>query len=193
MAGSRWEWNSSTWRAAADPTVNFTYNITPHLVGNLLDLPFDGQSAITVRGGGQPARHYVGTAEPLDARDPPEYQVYAGNKPHFLALAPWVVPDAPRTELQDVSARLAGGSGDEIEDGYLQTAVAADLLPRGSVVAPPVVDGGSPAASASPVTGAPVVAGGPPASRLPATGGAPPYAALVLLLLVLTYRRHRCT
>lgn len=188
------EWNSSTWRAAADPTVDFTYNITPHLVGNLLDLPFDGQSAITVRGGGQPPRHYVGTTEPLDPRDPPEYQVYAGDKPHFLALAPWVVPDAPRPELQDVSARLAGGSGDEMEDGYLQTAVAADLLPRGSVAAAPAVDGGSTDPSAAPDSRGPVAAvSGSTGSRLPATGGASPYAALVLLLLVLTYRRHRCT
>ncbi len=165
------EWMSSTWRAVADPSVPFRYNVTPHLVGNLLDLPFDGQSAITVRGGGRPARSYVGTTEPLDPRDPPEYAVYAGRKPHFLALAPWVVPDAPRPQLQDVSARLAGGSGDPLEDQYLQTAVHADLLPTPA-----------PVTHQDPLTQ-------PARDRLPATGGDPPYAALLLLLLVVILRR----
>ncbi len=44
------EWMSSTWRSSADPTVSFDYNVTPHMVGNLADLPFDGQTAITQRG-----------------------------------------------------------------------------------------------------------------------------------------------
>jgi hypothetical protein len=123
------EWMSSTWRAVADPTVRFRYNVTPHLVGNLLDLPFDGQSAITSREQRAPLRSYVGTTAPLDPRDPEEYAVYAGRKPHFLALAPWVVPDGPRPELEQVSAALAPGSGDALEDDYLQTAVHADLLP----------------------------------------------------------------
>jgi glycerophosphoryl diester phosphodiesterase len=123
------EWMSSTWRAVADPTVGFRYNIAPHLVGNLLDLPFDGQSAITARAAQQPLRSYVGNTAPLDPRDDPEYRVYAGGKRHFLALAPWVVPDGPRPDLQQVSARLAPGSGDPLENDYLQTAVHADLLP----------------------------------------------------------------
>ncbi len=159
------EWMSSTWRAVADPTVHFRYNVTPHLVGNLLDLPFDGQSAITVRGGGAPGRHYVGTDRALDPRDPAEYAVYAGPKPHFLALAPWVVPDGRREDLQDVSARLAGGSGDALEDDYVETAVYADLLPV-------------PAAGSAPPASRPAVAA---PGRLPATGNAPPYAALLLL------------
>ena len=50
------EWMASTWRAVTDPTVHFRYNITPMMVGNLLDLPFDGQSAITARAGGSPLR-----------------------------------------------------------------------------------------------------------------------------------------
>ncbi len=57
-AGGEWqplEWMSSTWRAAADPTVSFDYNVTPHMVGNLADLPFDGQTAITQRGLGADA------------------------------------------------------------------------------------------------------------------------------------------
>ncbi len=163
------EWMSSTWRAVADPTVHFRYNVTPHLVGNLLDLPFDGQSAITARAGLQPLRSYVGTTAPLDPRDPEAYAVYAGRKPHFLALAPWVVPDGPRAELEAVSSRLAGGSGDPIEDGYLQTAVHADLLPLAGPTA------------------------APPSRALPATGAPAPWAAAVLLLLLAALRRPRWT
>ena len=37
-------WMTSTWRAAADRSVSFDYNVTPHLVGNLADLTFDGQT-----------------------------------------------------------------------------------------------------------------------------------------------------
>jgi hypothetical protein len=32
------EWMGSTWRAAADPSVRFAYDVTPHLVGNLGNL-----------------------------------------------------------------------------------------------------------------------------------------------------------
>ena len=55
------EWMGSTWRAVADPTVGFDYNVTPHMVGNLADLAFDGQTAITQRGLRGPRRcTYVG-------------------------------------------------------------------------------------------------------------------------------------
>ena len=169
------EWMSSTWRAVADPTVRFRYNVTPHLVGNLLDLPFDGQSAITARHTSAPLRTYVGNTAPLDPRDPEEYRVYAGSKPQFLALAPWVVPDAPRPELEQVSAALAPGSGDPLENDYLQTAVHADLLPvhaaPGTIAAPPH----RPAGDARP---------------LPATGTSPPYAAVLALLAVAALSRR---
>lgn len=123
------EWMASTWRAVTDPTVHFRYNITPMLVGNLLDLPFDGQSAITARAGGQPLRSYVGNRAPLGPRDPAAYGVYAGGKPQFLALAPWVRPDGSRTDLAATSAALSPGSGSPQENGYLETAVYADLTP----------------------------------------------------------------
>ena len=165
------EWMSSTWRAVADPTVHFRYNITPMLVGNLLDLPFDGQSAITSRAGAAPPRAYVGNREPLDPRDPKPYAVYAGPTPHFLALAPWVTPDAPRAALEATANALSPGSGDTRENGYLQTAVYADLTPtpRPSRVAP---------APPGTVTG-----------TLPVTGSLPPYPAVVLLALVPWLRR----
>ena len=163
------EWMSSTWRAVSDPTVHFRYNITPMLVGNLLDLPFDGQSAITARAGQQPGKAYVGNLEPLDQRDPKAYAVYSGRKPHFLALAPWVTSDAPRPQLLTTAAKLAPGSGDPMENDYLETAVFADLTPGRPATTPtPAGDHG----------------------RLAATGGFPPYAAVVLLLLVLIRARR---
>ena len=124
------EWMGSTWRAVADPTVAFRYNVTPMMTGNLLDLPFDGQSSITARLGSgvpaQPPAHYVGNARTWPA-DPPEYAVYAGDKTGFLALAPWVVPDAPRSELMATTAALLRGSGSDVENRYVQTAIYADL------------------------------------------------------------------
>ena len=128
------EWMSSTWRAAADPTVSFDYNVTPHMVGNLADLPFDGQTAITQRGlkgprGAKPAKakcNYVGNAKLLP-EDPAEYDVYSGPKREFLGLAPWVVPDASRDTLREVGAALDPGSGLPRENDYLETAVVADL------------------------------------------------------------------
>jgi hypothetical protein len=121
------EWMRSTWRTVADPTVKFRYNVTPHMVGNLLDLVFDGQSAITMRGAREPLRHYVGNTEFADGTDLEEYRPQVGPKPEFLALAPWVMPDAPRGELEAMAARLAPGSGDALENDYLETAVWADL------------------------------------------------------------------
>lgn len=121
------EWMSSTWRAVADPTVGFRYNVTPHLVGNLLDLVFDGQSAITARGATAPGARYVGNERFIDATDPQPYRVYAGDKAEFLALAPWVSADGARDELIATAGKLAPGSGDPLENDYLETAVWADF------------------------------------------------------------------
>jgi len=129
------EWMSSTWRSSTDPTVDFDYNVTPHMVGNLADLVFDGQTAITQRGlkgprGLKPAKakcNYVGNDRFVPAEDPPEYEVYAGPKREFLGLAPWAAPDGPRNRLREVGAALAPGSGDPRENDYLETAVVADL------------------------------------------------------------------
>jgi hypothetical protein len=124
------EWMNSAWRAVADPTVRFRYAINPMLVGNLLDLGFDGQSAILARGHHGPLRHYVGTAH-LDRADgdPTSARVYVGGKPQFLALAPWVRGDGSRAALRAQGARLAPGSGSPQENEYLETAVYADLTP----------------------------------------------------------------
>ncbi|HUS23979.1 MAG TPA: glycerophosphodiester phosphodiesterase family protein [Candidatus Binatia bacterium] len=120
------EWMDSTWRTVAEPTVRFRYNVTPMLTGNLLDLAFDGQSAITRRGGGGTPAHYIGDLE-TEAGDPAAYAPYHGNRPEFLALAPWVTADAPRAGLRATGTQLAPGSGDALENDYLETAVWADL------------------------------------------------------------------
>jgi hypothetical protein len=121
----------STWRAAADPTVSFDYNVTPHMVGNLADLPFDGQTAITQRGLRGPKRgaescNYVGDSSFLGS-DPAAYRPYAGPKREFLALAPWAARDGSRERLRAVGDALAPGSGSPRENDYLETAVIADL------------------------------------------------------------------
>jgi glycerophosphoryl diester phosphodiesterase len=125
------EWMSSSWRHVGDPTVDFAYNVTPFMVGNLADLVFDGQSSIAQRGRARTKGcNYVGNrtfmADPTES-DPPEYSRYAGRKREFLAVAPWVVGDGPRDELREVAAKLAPGSGDPLENDYVETAIVADL------------------------------------------------------------------
>jgi hypothetical protein len=124
------EWMGSAWRAVADPTVRFRYAVNPMMVGNLLDLDFDGQSAILARGHNGPLRSYVGNErlDPADG-DPASAKVYAGGKPQFLALAPWVRAGGSRAALRAQGARLAAGSGSVAENDYLETAVYADLTP----------------------------------------------------------------
>ncbi len=129
------EWMSSTWRSSADPTVSFDYNVTPHMVGNLADLPFDGQTAITQRGLRGPKRagascNYVGDGTflpDMPESDPAAYEVYAGPKRQFLGLADWAAPDGPRDQLRKVGSALDAGSGQARENDYLETAVVADL------------------------------------------------------------------
>jgi hypothetical protein len=139
------EWMTSTWRAAADPTVSFSYNVTPHLVGNLADLAFDGQTAITQRGlrgpgmrasggsargaqagGASDGCTYVGNTQPLEAGEE-RFRDEAGRKREFLAIAPWVAADGRRARLREVGRKLAPGSRDAIENDYVETAIAADL------------------------------------------------------------------
>ena len=120
-------WLSSTYRAVADPSVGFDYNVTAMMVGNLADLVFDGQSAITQRGLGGAGCNYIGNGTFVSGEDLPALAPYAGRLPDFLALAPWVVPDGPRAVLRRVGAELAPGSGSSLEDDYLETAVVADL------------------------------------------------------------------
>lgn len=129
VASGAWqplEWMASTWRAVADPTVRFRYNVTPLMTGNLLDLMFDGQSSITARGHAGPGARFVGNASG-GPDDPPEYETYAGDKAELLAVSPWLVPDAPRDQLVALSGALAPGSGHWLENRYVETAIYADL------------------------------------------------------------------
>lgn len=125
------EWMGSTWRAVADPTVGFRYNITPHMVGNLLDLAFDGQTAITSRDGGYPLGHYVGNvgvqAEAPEIADP-EFGYYLDDVDEFVALVPWITGTDNRRVLRNIAARLAPGSDDPLENDYVETVIWADLV-----------------------------------------------------------------
>jgi hypothetical protein len=114
----------SAWRAVSDPTVQFAYAINPMMVGNLADGPFDGQSAILERGRRGRGCHYVGNGAFVSGEDDPALRSYAGNKPQFLALAPWVVSERPRSALRAVGQKLAAGQGPY---HYVQTALVADL------------------------------------------------------------------
>jgi hypothetical protein len=133
---------TSTWRAVSDEGVRFAYNVTPHMVGNLADLPFDGQTAVTQRGlGTGPGRKrkgcsYVGSSRFLEGTDPEEFFIggerlavrpFAGPKTEFLAMAPWVVPDGERDELQRTARELSPDGNGPLENDYLETAVVADL------------------------------------------------------------------
>jgi hypothetical protein len=118
-------WMGSAYRAVSDPSVHFAYAVNPFMVGNLADTPFDGQSAILQRGLRGRGCHYVGNARFVSGDDDGANRAYAGNKPQFLALAPWVVPDGSRSGLRAVGARLAGAG--PTSDDYVQTALIADL------------------------------------------------------------------
>ncbi len=122
-------WMTSTYRTISDPSVKFDYNVTAMMVGNLADLEFDGQSAITQRGLPASGRrcHYIGDRSFVAGEDEPSLRSYVGGKPGFLALAPWVVSDRSRTALRKVGDELAPGSGSSIADDYLETALVADL------------------------------------------------------------------
>ncbi len=115
-------WMGSAYRAVSDPSVRFTYAVNPFMVGNLADIPFDGQSAILERGRGGPGCHYIGDARFVPGQDTEGFRSDAGAKSDFLALAPWVVSDGPRARLRRVGAALAAG-----RRAYVQTAVIADL------------------------------------------------------------------
>jgi hypothetical protein len=128
-------WGASTLRAVMDPAVHFSYLVCPMMTGNLLDLPFDGQTSIMQRGRIGPGRHYAGATVPLQS-DGDLFARYAGDHPEFLALAPWVLNDTStdartetirRAQLRARSEAMLAGSGTPYENAYLETAVYADM------------------------------------------------------------------
>jgi hypothetical protein len=121
-------WMSSTYRTVSDPTVHFDYNVTAMMVGNLSDLAFDGQSAITQRGVSRRAGcHYIGNRAFVPGEDQSAFRRYAGSRPDFLAVAPWVVGDRSRAALRRVGGELAPGSGSRLQNDYVEMALIADL------------------------------------------------------------------
>jgi hypothetical protein len=120
-------WMASTYRAVTDPTVHFAYDVDPMMTGNLADLVFDGQTAITQRGLRGRGCHYIGNSSFLANEDLPQYKQYTGNRPRFLAIAPWVTADRPRSALRATGGELAPGSGSPLEDDYVETSIVADL------------------------------------------------------------------
>lgn len=113
-------WLESSWTATTTGK-NIRYAVNPMVVGNLLDLSFDGQSAITGRVADAPElRSYVMT-------DP---------RPGFLALTPWVT-DGPHAELRMVGQQLAAHSGHPREDAYRTDVLYADLELPATTLAPP--------------------------------------------------------
>jgi hypothetical protein len=120
-------WMLSTYRTVSDPSVRFDYNVTAMMVGNLADLPFDGQTAITQRGLKGRGCHYIGNRKFIPGQDLRSLRQYTGNQKDFLAVAPWVVSDRSRKQLRAVGSELAPGSGSKLENDYAETAVVADL------------------------------------------------------------------
>ncbi|BDP42566.1 carbon-nitrogen hydrolase family protein [Deinococcus aetherius] len=115
-------WLESSWQATTHGR-SIRYAVNPMVVGNLLDLTFDGQSAIT------------GRAE--DAPEPRSY-VLTEPRPGFLALMPWVEEADDPERLREVGRHLAARSGYPRENRYRVGVLHADLtLPPGEVPTPP--------------------------------------------------------
>ncbi len=103
-------WLESSWQVTAtSPTIRYAVN--PMVVGNLLDLTFDGQSAIT--------------AHPDEAPERRSY-VLTSPRPGFLALAPWVMHGDPEA-LRRRGKELAALSGSPLENKYHTDVLSADL------------------------------------------------------------------
>lgn len=113
-------WLESSWQATTTGH-SIRYAVNPMVVGNLLDLTFDGQSAITGR-----------------AEDAPEPRSYALTeaRPGFLALLPWVEEGAPE-RLRAAGLERAARSGHLLENRYRTGVLHADLTLPPSRVAPP--------------------------------------------------------
>jgi hypothetical protein len=195
-------WMNSSWRHVADETVGFAYSVTPWLVGNLVDLPFDGQISIKRRDNPAPAatRRFVGNRALLEGRDPASAAPFAGDKDEFLVVGPWVLDEDPSAPLAEDRARLAeraramlAGAGGEFENDYLETAVWADLVPPAAAddpgAAPPGRDGPATAEEARTDRGRSGRGGAD--RRLPATGTGASVVGLGAMVLAVALRDRR--
>ncbi len=129
-------WLDSSW--AVTHTGRVRYAVNPMVVGNLFNLSFDGQSAIT------------GPA--AEAATPQSYAMTA-PRPGFLALMPWLSDNNAQLheqqlhehrldehhlhELRQLGRQRAAHSGHPQENRYLTGAISADLhLPDSELAAP---------------------------------------------------------
>lgn len=123
-------------------------NVNASMTGNLLDITFDGQTAI------------IGRRQKIDPGPLSPDNAWVGQNPDtgFLAIAPWIVPDpaladgaltldARRTALAAAGAPLLPGSGvpcggslvvGSCENGYRESVIFADVdLPDGVATVTP--------------------------------------------------------
>ncbi|GHG03347.1 carbon-nitrogen hydrolase family protein [Deinococcus piscis] len=111
-------WLESSWQVTTSGQIRYAVN--PMVVGNLLDLTFDGQSAIT-------GRLHEGVL-----------QSYAMTEPRggFLALLPWAAQGTDE-ELREAGRVRTAGSGHPLENSYQTGVLTADLELPPSVVPEP--------------------------------------------------------
>ncbi|WP_161881493.1 nitrilase-related carbon-nitrogen hydrolase [Deinococcus alpinitundrae] len=113
-------WLESSWQVTNQGRVRYAVN--PMVVGNLLDLTFDGQSSVT---------------GPEEESLSPRSYALTPPRSGFLALLPWVETGPPK-QLREVGRQLAAHSGHPRENAYLSGVVHADLtLPPQTLPAPP--------------------------------------------------------
>lgn len=116
-------WLESCWTATTKGN-NIRYAVNPFVVGNLFDVAFDGQSAITGR-----------------EQDTHERRSYVLTEPRhgFLALSPWVA-DGPADFLRATGRHLAPNSGHALENEYRQDVISARLNLPSSKITPPALN-----------------------------------------------------
>ncbi len=144
------EWSPDVFKEGGFATLQkqpeFALNVNASMTGNLIDITFDGQTAIL----GRKEKTPPGPLGPDNA--------FAGQNPDtgFLAVAPWIVPDpgiadpsmslaARRAALVTAGVALLPGSGipcagplvpGACENGYREAVVWTDLdIPSGPVTA----------------------------------------------------------
>lgn len=114
-------WLGSSW--AVTNSGQIPYAVNPMVVGNLLDMTFDGQSAITG-----------------PAHEAPTLQSYAMTAPRtgFLALLPWLGQGGESLdELRELGEQRRAHSGHPQENSYRTGVIAANLhLPDQTMTAP---------------------------------------------------------
>jgi hypothetical protein len=151
-AFSEWAYVATPWQpdgfkaggfAQVQRNPSYRYNVTPSLTGNLFEVTFDGQSAVT----GKRQKPATVTSEPFIGQN---------NDPGFLRVGPWIRDDPHgtltlqqrRNALAIAGQRLLPGARPRCtspldfgacENGYRESVLFADLRLGG--VAPPATTG----------------------------------------------------